>query len=133
MRSRERNKMINLAVISKIAMQVTGSKYANNKNFENDSGTPIRVDNRFSGFIFNVMDDFIGPLVECNNSIKGFGGTRKGEVKIVTIKWKWLGKYWKRHKFLIPKSYYVTQGVSQLLSPRHWSQAQRYENTIQGT
>ena len=49
------------------------------------------------------MDDFICPLVECNITIKGFGDTSTVGVKIGTIKWEWLDKNGKRHKFLILK------------------------------
>jgi hypothetical protein len=37
------------------------------------------------------------------------------------------------HKFLIPKSFYVKEGNSWLLSPQHWAQTQRDTKPIQGT
>ena len=114
-------------------MQVTGSKYVSNKYFDTESGTPIGVDNRCSGCISNIMDDFIGPLVECNQPIKGFGGTRPGIVKTRTRRWRWLYNNGKRHKFPISNSYYVPQGGEQIMRPQNWEQAQKYENTIQGT
>ena len=36
--------------------QAKGSKYMNKAYFDTDSGTPIVVDNRCSGYISNVMD-----------------------------------------------------------------------------
>ena len=74
--------MINLAVMLALAMHVKESKYANNAHFNTASGKPIGVDNRCSGWISNIMDDFIDPLVECDNAIKGLGLTRTGGIKI---------------------------------------------------
>ena len=85
-RSREPRKIINLAVMSVLAIHVIGLRYANNLRFDNYSRTLIRVNIRCSGCIFNIIDNFICPLVECDCDIKGFGGTRKGGVKIGTIK-----------------------------------------------
>ena len=55
-----------VAGISMLEIQVTESKYVKNTHFDTDSGTPVGVDNRCSGCIPNIMDDFIRPLVECN-------------------------------------------------------------------
>ena len=72
-----------------LEMQETGSKYVNNTHFDTDYGTPIGVDKRFSGCIYNTMDDFVGPLVGCNVAIKIFVGTRTEVVNIGTIMWEW--------------------------------------------
>ena len=93
-------------------MKVTRSKYVNKAYFDTDYGTPIEVHNRCSGCISNIMDDFIDPLVECNQAIKLFGGTETGGVNIGTIRWEWLNNTGKRHKLLIPKSYYVPKGIA---------------------
>ena len=89
--------------MSTLSMQAAGSKYVNNTHFDTGSDTPIGVESRCSGYISNIMDGFICPLVECNITIKGFGDTSTVGVKIGTIKWEWLDKNGKRHKFLILK------------------------------
>ena len=101
-----------MAGISALAMKATGFKYVKNANLDTGSRTPIGVDNRYSGFVSNIMDDFIDPLVECNQAIKLFGGTETGGVNIGTIRWEWLNNTGKRHKLLIPKSYYVPKGIA---------------------
>ena len=85
--SRDPGKFIKVAGISALEMQAAGSKYVNNAHFDTDSGNPIWVDNRCSEYISNIMDDFIGPLVECNITIKGFGDTGNVGVNIGKIKW----------------------------------------------
>ena len=79
------------------------------------------------------MNNFIGPLVECNQEIKGFGGTSTGGVKIGRIRWDWLYNTGKGHKFLTPSSYCVTQVGERLLIPQQWEQVQKDDNPIQGT
>ena len=58
----------------------------NHASFDTDSA-PVGVDIRFSGCISHVVTDFIGELVDCNRTIKGFGGIRKTNIKMGTIKW----------------------------------------------
>ena len=82
----------------------------------NTDSAPIGVDNRCTACISHAIEDFEGPLEECNRAIKGFGGTRTEGVQIGTLKWKWLDDDGKTHTFLIPKSYYVPQGKVRLLS-----------------
>ena len=48
----------------RVKMQATGSKYVNIVYFDTDSGNTIGVNTRWSGCISNIMDDFIGLLVE---------------------------------------------------------------------
>ena len=72
--------------MSALSMQLTRLKYKNNAHFDTDSGTLIGVDNMCSLFISNIMDEFIGPLEECNCGIKRLGGTRTLGVKIGRIK-----------------------------------------------
>ena len=119
-RSRYPGRFIKVAEMLVLEMQPVGSKYANNTHFDTDSGNPIGVDNICSGCISKIMDEFIRPLVEYNRAIKGFLGTSTGGVKIGTIRWEWLYNTGKRHKLLIPKSYYFPQGGELLLISQYW-------------
>ena len=116
-RSRDPWIFIKVSGMSVSEMKSTGSKYVNNTHFYTNSGTPIGVDNRFSGCISNIMDEFISPLVECNWVIKWLGGTRTWGLKTRTIRWEWLDNPGKRRKLLISNCYYVPQGGGGILSP----------------
>ena len=48
-------------------------------SFDKDSG-PIGVDNRFTGCISHIIEDFKGPIVDYGQPIKGFGGKRNTDV-----------------------------------------------------
>ena len=61
----------------------------NHASFDTDS-SPVGVDNRCSGCISHKVTYFIRELVDCNITIKVFGGTRTMNIKIGTIKWSWL-------------------------------------------
>ena len=119
--------------MSALSMQVTSFKYENSEHFDNDYAPPIGVDNRCSGCISNIMIDFNVPLVEQNQYIKGYRGTTTKVMNIGMIRWECLYKTGERQKFLIPKSYHVTQGGAQLLSPQHWAQSHKDKKYIQGT
>ncbi len=72
-----------------IAMQTqTDTKYDNRVYFDTDSVT-VGVDNRCTGCISHIAEDFVGPLEDSNRSIKGFGGVRTANVKIGTLNWSW--------------------------------------------
>jgi transposase InsO family protein len=106
-----------------LAMQAQGARaYENSLAFDTDSG-PIGIDNRCTACISHRIEDFEGQLIDSNRFIKGFGGARTTNVKMGTIRWKWLDDKGQEHKFLIPKSYYVPDGNVRLLSPQHWGQA----------
>lgn len=112
-------------VFAALAMQArSANAYENSIAFDTDSG-PVGIDNRCTACISHRIEDFEGQLVDSNRSIKGFGGTRTKNIKMGTIKWKWLDDEGQEHKFLIPKSYYVPDGNVRLLSPQHWGQAMR--------
>ena len=100
--------------------------------FDTDSA-PVGVDNRCTGCISHVAEDFVGPLQECQRTIKGFGGTRTTNVQIGTLRWQWQDDQGMTHTFLIPKSFYVPEGKCRLLSPQHWAQTQKDYRPIQGT
>ena len=92
--------------------------------FDTDSA-PCGINNRCSACISHVLDDFEGPLVDCNRVIKGFGGTRHFNIQMGTLNWAWENDKGERHKFLIPNSYYIPQGKVRLLSPQHWAKTQQ--------
>ena len=98
--------------------------YENVTRFDTDSA-PVGIDNRCTGCISHVSQDFIGPLRETNRPIKGFGGSRTEGVKVGTLAWKWEDDEGATHRFLIPNSFYVPSGQVRLLSPQHWAQSQR--------
>ena len=117
-----------------LAMQArSANAYENSMAFDTDSG-PIGIDNRCTACISHRIEDFEGQLYDSNRVIKGFGGTRTQNVKMGTIKWKWLDDEGKEHKFIIPKSYYVPDGKVRLLSPQHWGQTMKTnEKSLLGT
>ena len=64
-------------IMSVLAMQVKGKtdKHDNIVTFDTDSAS-IGVDNRCTACLSDQIDDFIGPLKDCQRAIKGFGGTK---------------------------------------------------------
>ena len=90
--------------------------------FDTDSAS-IGIDNRCSGCISHRVEDFEGPLIDTNKSIRGFGGVRTYDVKMGTVRWKWLDDTGAIHTFRIPNSYYIPSGKVRLLSPQHWAKA----------
>ena len=76
-----------LAVTVMVLSETTAAQ--NHASFDTDS-VPVGVDNRCSGCISQKVTDFIGDLVDCNITIKVFGGTRTSNIKVGTIKWSWL-------------------------------------------
>ena len=109
---------------STLVMHAKIDSYENVTRFDTDSA-PVGIDNRCTGCISHVSQDFIGPLRDTNRSIKGFGGTRTNGVKIGTLAWKWEDDEGVVHRFMIPNSFYVPTGQVRLLSPQHWAQSQR--------
>ena len=91
--------------------------------FDTDSET-IGIDNRCSGCISHVKEDFVGKLRPTDRVVKGFAGTRTMNVQVGTLRWSWEDELGKKHTFTIPNSYYVPDGRVRLLSPQHWSQTQ---------
>ena len=95
--------------------------------FDTDSET-IGVDNRCSGCISHVKEDFVGPLKKTNKIVKGFGGSRVLNVKVGTLRWSWEDDQGQKHTFNIPNSFYIPEGKVRLLSPQHWAQGQNGKN-----
>ena len=91
-------------------------------NFDTDSSN-IGVDNRCSGCISHRIDDFEGTMTETTKSIRGFAGSRVHNVKMGTIRWRWMDDTGVTHTFRIPRSYYIPSGNVRLLSPQHWARS----------
>ena len=121
---RSRNKRA-LKAMTVLAMRASAHTERQTR-FDTDSDI-VGVDNRCSGCISHVKEDFIGELKPCNRAIKGFGGTRTMNVSTGTLRWSWEDDHGQVHTFDIPNSYYVPDGHVRLLSPQHW--AQSYTNS----
>ena len=104
-----------------IAMATSHANAHHTMWHDTDSG-PIGIDNRCTACISHVVQDFEGPLVDVEKSIRGFGGSRTTGVKKGTLRWKWMDDMGEVHEFLIPNSYYVPSGGVRLLSPQHLAQ-----------
>ena len=91
--------------------------------FDSDAKA-IGIDNRCSACISHDLNDFVGPVVKSNKTIRGFGGRTKMKVYKGTIAWNWLDDNGVMTKFKIPGSYYIPEGKCRLLSPQHWAMAQ---------
>ena len=122
-RHRRKFNLAPLLAYSVVAYAATDTKYSNYIKVDTDSA-PVGIDNRCSACISHRIEDFQGPVVACNRSIKGFGGTRTRNVQKGTIQWNWLDNEGTVHKFTIPNSYYVPDGNVRLLSPQHWAKTQ---------
>ena len=90
--------------------------------FDTDSAR-IGIDNRCSGCISHRVEDFEGPLTDTDKTIRGFGGSRISNIKMGTIRWRWLDDSGAVHQFRIPRSFYIPSGNVRLLSPQHWAKA----------
>ena len=130
--SNKKRGLRSLMAFTVVAMQASKGIHDNAVSFDTDSA-PVGVDNRCTGCISNRIEDFEGPLIESNRSIKGFGGSTTKNIMIGTIAWKWQDDEGLIHKFLIPKSFYVKEGNVRLLSTQQWAQTQRDTKPIQGT
>ncbi|KAI2494626.1 hypothetical protein MHU86_19904 [Fragilaria crotonensis] len=107
-----------------LAMQANATIATERKTqFDTDSET-IGIDNRCSGCISHVKEDFVGKLRPTDRVVKGFAGTRTTNVQVGTLRWSWEDELGRKHTFTIPNSYYVPDGRVRLLSPQHWSQTQ---------
>ena len=91
--------------------------------FDTDSNA-IGFDNRCSACISNKIEDFEGPVKLTNRTIKAFAEGKVANVYSRTLVWNWLDDNGSKHKFRIPKSYYVPDGGCRLLSPQHWAKSQ---------
>jgi hypothetical protein len=96
-------------------------------HFDTDSSL-IGVDNRCSGCISHIKEDFIGALKPSHRVVKGFGGSRTTNVHTGTLRWSWEDDSGRKFTFDIPDSYYIPEGKVRLLSPQHWAQSQSSKN-----
>ena len=78
--------------------------------FDTDS-EPIGVDNRCSASMSHRIEDFVTQLTPTDLVVKGFAGSRTGNVMKGTIQWKWEDDDGKVHKFQLPNSYYIAAYV----------------------
>ena len=135
--ARTRRRKISLLTLSALAMQSYGAKGTYSaRTIECDTDSDmIGIDNRCSACISHKIEDFVDTPVRVNRPIKGFGGTKISNVMSGTIQWTWLDDLGQRHKFRIPRSYYVPDGNVRLLSPQHWAKTQvgNNRNRFMGT
>ena len=116
-------RILRLISLSAMAYQAKHDKRTNITRFDTDSA-PVGIDNRCSGCISHVAEDFIGTLRDSDRTIKGFAGTRTTNIKVGTLLWRWSDNEGVTHKFEIPNSYFVPSGGVRLLSPQHWAKSQ---------
>ena len=66
-----------------VAMQANGmeTNYQETMTMFDTDAVEIGVNNRCTGCISDRIEDFEGPMIDSNKSIKGFGGTRTTGVK----------------------------------------------------
>ena len=100
--------------------------------FDTDSGE-VGIDNRASGCFSHVIDDFVGPVRDCNRIVKGFRGSRTSNVKMGTLKWSWDDDEGVKTTHLIPNSYYLKIGGVRLLSTQHFAQESQKNNKSAGS
>ena len=114
---------LRLCSYSVMALATSTPLKTNSVRFDTDSA-PVGIDNRCTGCISHIAQDFIGELRDSNKSIKGFGGSCTSNIKVGTLLWKWMDDEGRIYKFHVPNSYYVPSGGVRLLSPQHWAKAQ---------
>ena len=117
-----------VTAMSVLAMQArTAIATERSVRFDTDSSL-VGIDNRCSGCISHMNEDFIGELKPSNRVVKGFGGSRTTDVHVGTIRWSWEDDAGCKSTFEIPNSYYIPDGNVRLLSPQHWAQSQTGNN-----
>lgn len=109
-----------ILAMSVLAMNSQVNAVQRYSTFDTDSKI-IGIDNRCTGCISAFLDDFVGPIVRTNKTIKGIGGDTEYEVFRGTLRWSWCDDDGTEHTFDIPDSYYVKGCGVRLLSPQHWS------------
>ena len=72
-----------------LAMQANATIATERKTqFDKDSET-IGIDNRCSGCLPHVRDNFVGELRQTDRVVKGFAGTKTTNVQVGTLRWSW--------------------------------------------
>ena len=117
---------------SAVMVFAAAAKSTPSTTFDTDSGQ-VGIDNRASGCFSHVIEDFVGPMRECNKVVKGFGGSRTSNVKMGTLKWSWDDDNGIRTTHMIPNSYYSKDGGVRLLSPQHFAQTTPVANERTGS
>ena len=123
-RPRARFRCIRGRLTIKVMVLSATTAAQNHASFDTDSAR-VGVDNICPGCISHKVTDFIGELVDCNRTIKGFGGTRTTNIKMGKTKWSWLDDEGMVNTHHIPNSYYAPEGGVRLLSPHHLDQASK--------
>jgi len=121
-RRRMRTVIQALVCFNALAMMANGANLeARQSHFDTDA-KPVGIDNRASACMSDNRSLFTGPLIDVNRRVKGVGGALIGGVKMGTMKLSWLDDNGCGHTFEIPRSYFVPQLGTTLLSPQHWAQ-----------
>ena len=94
---------------------------------ETDSES-IGIDNRASICISHKIYDFVGEMHDTNRVIIGYNGTKTGNLKTGTLRWKWKDDNGIDHTHTVPNSIYSPTGGGRLLSPQHWAQSIQKNN-----
>ena len=84
-RPRRRGRMLTTHAVMVLSAAAGSTRVA---AFDTDSGE-VGIDNCASGCFSHIIDDFVGPMRDCNKVVKGFGGSRTSNVKMGTLKWSW--------------------------------------------
>jgi hypothetical protein len=100
--------------------------------FDTDSRS-IKVDNCSSSSISSYLDDFFGTPTPSNLQVRGIGGTASN-ISTGTIVWRIKDDEGVTHNIKLPKSLYIPEAPTCLLSPQHWAQtAQDHKPLWDGT
>lgn len=88
--------------------------------FDTDS-QKIYVDNCATASITNSIEDCLTPPIPIRRSVKGIGGLFRTQVYTTTIAWDIEDDDGASHRLELPKSFYIPNAPSWLLSPQHWA------------
>jgi len=126
--------------VARLVAQVTLVMQAKGCQGVHDDTTPfdtdsklMGVDNRCSGCMSRDINDFEGPAIPTNWTIKRFAGLRTANASTGTIVWKWLDNKGAEHKFTMPNLHCAPESNVCLLSPQHWAKTQNDNTPIEGT
>ena len=110
-----------LLALSVLAMSTQiGARMEHITAFDTDTRL-LGIDNRCSASMSSFIGDFVGPMYDCNRKIKGVNGQTTFRVKRATMKVEFCDGIGRKHKFLMPNSYYVQGADLRLFSPQHWA------------
>jgi len=90
-----------------LAQQATARKLPPNFILDSDS-KPLGIDNRATAFISGDINDFDGPLLDCDRVVRGFAGIRVKGVKKGTAVIRIEDDDGRVHRIKLRDSYYVS-------------------------